>query len=216
MLRFFCIALVMFIAVGSIISCDPDKNTITDPPVVLPEPLKEKDNTLFHLELLFNEYNLTEYDKLLDDDFVFSFSAADFSSGKTPEQWARVSETTAYNNFFDDTRSENRVSSRSLNLTYAADNWTEITPDDPITYPGESWYVTTVLYDMSIVLDTEPQLTLVANGLKAGITIRWAAGPGHWRIIRWRDDVDGGRRLLTRNAAVEETTWGSIKVLYDD
>ncbi len=216
MFKLFCLTLVIFIAVGSIISCDPDKKTVVKAPVVEPDPLEIKDNTLFHLELLFNEFNSTEYDKLLDDDFVFFFSDADFSSGKTPEQWARVPETTAYNNFFDDTRSENRVLSRSLNLTYAADNWTEIDSTDPVGYPGEKWQTTTVTYDMSVVLDTEPQLTLVANGLKAEITIRWSEDHGHWRIIRWSDDVDGGRLNAKRSTAVEESTWGSIKVLYDD
>jgi len=181
---------------------------------VEPDPLEVKDNTLLHLELLFNEFNPTEYDKLLADDFVFFFSDADHNSGRTPEQWARVPETTAYNNFFDDTRSENRVKSRALNLTYAVDNWTEIDSDDPIGYPGEKWQKTTVTYDMSVVLDTNPELTLIANNLKAEIIIRWSARLGHWRIIRWRDDVDGGRLNTKRSAAIESTTWGGIKALY--
>jgi hypothetical protein len=67
---------------------------------------------------------------------------------------------------------------------------------------------------MSIVLDTNPELTLIANGLKAEITIRWDESRGHWRIIRWRDDVEGGRSLLTLGAAVEGTTWGGMKALY--
>ena len=44
------------------------------------ETLKEKDHTLVNLELLFNEFNSSEYDRLLDSDFTFFFSDADFSS----------------------------------------------------------------------------------------------------------------------------------------
>jgi hypothetical protein len=82
------------------------------------------------------------------------------------------------------------VTSRSLKLTYPEDNWTEITPDDPVQYPDESWYVTIVTYDMSVTLDVEPELTLVANGLKVEIIIRWDDEKGHYRMIRWRDDVE--------------------------
>ncbi len=207
----------MVLAVGSVISCDSDEQILVDPPVHEPDyDLEQKDGVLKGLELLFNEFNSTGYQRLLDDDFVFFFSDADYSSGRTPEQWARVTELISYNNFYDPAHSTNRVLSRSLNLTYAADNWTEITPDDQVTFPGESWYVATILYDMSVVLDTNPELTLVANRLKAEITIRWSDSSGHWRIIRWSDDVDGGRLNAKRSTAVEESTWGSIKVLYDD
>jgi hypothetical protein len=186
------IVLLAILAVASSCILDPKK----EPEDKLPpagatfEDLKEKDDTLVNLELLFNEYNSSEYDRLLDGDFLFFFSDADFSSGKTPDQWGREVETRSYGNFYDKNRSENRVTSNTLNLTYAADNWTEITPDDQVTYPDESWYVSTVTYDMSVVLDTEPELTLVANGLKAEITIRWDTDKEHYRIIRWRDDVE--------------------------
>lgn len=191
MLRLFCMALVTVLAIGSVISCDSDEPILADPPVIEPPfDLTQKDRVLVGLELLFNEFNSTEYQRLLDDDFVFFFSDADYSSGRTPEKWDQATELVSYNNFFDPARSTNRVLSRSLALTYAVDNWTEITPDDPVTFPGESWYVATILYNMSVVLDTEPELTLVANGLKEEITIRWSEDHGHWRIIRWRDDVD--------------------------
>jgi hypothetical protein len=186
--------IIMLLALVSLAaSCilDPKQEPTKDPPQPIRfESLKEKDHTLINLELLFNEFNSTEYDRLLDDDFIFFFSDADFSSGKTPEQWNRVVETTSYANFYDKNRSENRVTSNTLNLTFAANNWTEITPEDQVTYPDESWYVSTVTYDMSVVLDTEPELTLVAQGLKAEITIHWDTDMEIYRIIRWRDDVE--------------------------
>jgi hypothetical protein len=186
--------IVLLVVVSVAASCilDPQKEPDKPPTVTVSfETLKEKDHTLINLELLFNEYNVTEYKRLLNDNFIFFFSDADFSSGKTPEQWDWEVETRSYGNFYDTNRSENRVTSNTLNLTFAVNNWTEVTPDDQVTYPDESWFVSTVTYDMSVVLDTTPELTLVANGLKAEITIRWDETLEHYQIIRWRDDVSG-------------------------
>jgi hypothetical protein len=215
MIRTVCVLLVAAVFTVLFPACEADRKTVVDPPVwVPPDPLQQKDGTLFNLELLYNNFNAAENDRLLDENFVFYFSDADFSSGKTPRQWDRETETRSYRNFYDDTRTENRVTGRSLNLTYADDNWTEIDPDDPGSYPGEKWHYTVVTYDMAVVLDTEPELTLLSNGMKAEITIRWDTDRKHWRIVRWRDDVAGLRSLKGRNAAVQETTWGGIKALY--
>lgn len=212
------IAAILFLVIFTVafaLACDSDEIGTTTLPVDEPDPLKEKDGTLFVLELLFNEYNATEYDRLLDNDFVFFFSDADFRNGKTPEQWAREVETRSYNNFFDPNRANDRVLSRSLKLTYPADNWTEIDPPDPAQYPGEKWYVKTIVYGMSVVIDVVPELIYIGNGMKAEFTIRWDDKKGHYRLILWRDDVTGGfRSILAKNAATEETTWGSIKALY--
>jgi hypothetical protein len=198
------------------VSCDEEEYSPVKP---RPEPsefksLAEKDDALFNLELLFNAYNSAEYDRLLGESFVFIFSDADFSGGITPDQWDRATEIRSYNGFFDPTREDFRVTGRSLKLTYPEDNWTEITPDDPVQYPGESWYFTTVIYDMAVTLDVEPELTLIANGMKMEVIIRWDGEKNHYRMIRWRDDMESGYLLARRGAAVEETTWGGMKALY--
>jgi hypothetical protein len=166
----------------------PEDKTPT--PVVDFKDLTEKDHILFNLQLVFNEFNSTEYDKMLDGDFINYFSEADFALGITPEQWDRATETRAYAGFFDPNRDKDRVINRSLKLTYPTDNWTEITPDDPVQYPDESWYFTSIRYDMSVEVDTEPQTTTyIANDIKLEVTIRWDEERGHYRMIRWRDDV---------------------------
>ncbi len=185
------IVLLVVVCVAASCILDPKKEPDKEPaPPVSFESLKEKDHTLANLELLFNEYNATEYQRLLDDKFIFFFSDADFSSGKTPEQWDWEVETRSYRNFYDTNRPVNRVTSNQLNLTYADDNWTQNRPADQVTFPDEWWYTQTVTYDMSVVLDTEPELTLVANGLKAEITIRWDETKEIYQIIHWRDDVE--------------------------
>jgi hypothetical protein len=171
---------------------------------------------LDNLELAFNTFNAVEYDKLLDENFIFYFSPADFSSGKTPEQWGAASELAAYNNFFDDTRTENRVVSRSIKMYSSSAFWTAIPPDDPVSYPGETWYRSRVWYDVSVVLDTNPDLILTASGLRAEFVIRRDDVEGQWQLIRWSDDVPGFLSRVAGGATVEESTWGSIKALYDD
>jgi len=62
--------------------------------------LKEKDDVLINLQLAYNDRNISQYDKLLDDDFIFIFSQTDWQAGKTPRQWDRTSEIRATTNMF--------------------------------------------------------------------------------------------------------------------
>jgi hypothetical protein len=198
------------------LACDDE---VTQPVVSSPagpafKSLDTGYDLLHNLELAFNVFDATEYDKLLDENFVFFFSAADFSSGRTPERWDRTAEQAAYNNFFDANLADNRVLSRDIQLLFSFAFWTAIAPDDPDSYPGETWYRSRVTYNVSVVLGTNPELTLIANGLKAEFIIRRDDAEGQWRLIRWRDDVTGFRSMLTSEAAVEGTTWGGMKALY--
>ena len=155
-------ATIVFCCCG--LACDdeitqPVNKTPTGPAF---KALDTGDNLLYNLELAFNTYDETEYDKLLDENFVFYFSPSDFSSGRTPEQWDGAAELAAYNNYFDDTLSQNRVLSREIIMLLSSATWTAIPPDDPGSYPGETWYRSRVWYDMSVVLDTNPELPLTA------------------------------------------------------
>ncbi len=195
--RMTIIKLVLLLAlIGFATSCilDPEPAKIPDDPdPVLFEDLKAKDDILINLDLCFDTYNPDEYNKLLDEHFVFFFSPADYNSpdDPTPEQWDRDREKSSYTNFWDPNRVEDRITSRFLQLTYQEDNWTEITPDDPVTFPDDdAWYVLRVEYDMSVDLDRDPVLTLLANDHQLEITIRWDEDKEHYRIVQWRDDVE--------------------------
>jgi hypothetical protein len=184
------ILLLTLVCMAASCILDPKKEEIDDV-VIKPrdfKPLTEKDHILYNLEILYNSFDKDQYDKLLDANLTFFFSDADFSNGTTPEQWERDRELAFYQNFFDP-QSESPVKDRSLKLTYSQDNWTEIVPDDQVMFPDESWYHTTVTYDMSVVLDQVPELTLIANGLKADIIVRWDETREHYRMVRWRDDT---------------------------
>jgi hypothetical protein len=199
-------------AVG--LSCKED--TVAPPPQQPPSgyrDLKEKDDVLFNLELAYNERRMDKYDELLDDNFIFYFNDADYNDphNPTPQQWDRATEVGATTNLLDVNYSGgNRVVSIDLRLGYVADNWTE-EPANQV-HPGESWYRKTVDYDLRI--NTAASWELKALDKKAQFTIRWDEDKGKWQMIMWHDLGDDGSLALTTGAAIEETTWGGIKAMY--
>jgi hypothetical protein len=67
---------------------------------------EEKNDVVFNLEKAYEERNINEYDKLLDEDFIFHFSPADIRDDKvTVSQWDRAAELGATTNLFDRTYS---------------------------------------------------------------------------------------------------------------
>jgi hypothetical protein len=154
--------------------------------------LKSKDDVLLNLELSYNERNLTQYDKLLDDNFTFFFSDADFSSGKVNyQQWDRALEIQSTRHLFDRnySGSQDPIRSISLKLLYSPGDigWEETTPDS--SYQGEKWYQKTVNYDLTVQTTANHQF--LAQDLQALFVIRYAFVPSLndtiWRIVQWYD-----------------------------
>jgi hypothetical protein len=170
-------------------SCGDDEVT---PPAAVPrvefKNLQKQDDVLFNLELADNERNLTEYDRLLDDAFVFIFSLWDFGTGETPQQWDRNAEFLATMHMLEPAMSgDSRIVKLGLKLDYTAGDWTPEPPNQD--HPDETWYKKTAGYDLSIA--TADGWKLRIQGLQAEFTIRWAGTEedGKWRIVRWRDAV---------------------------
>jgi hypothetical protein len=196
MKRIAVLALAAVVLVG-LNSCifSPDKVPPPKDPKPSYLPLDVKDNVLKNLQTAYNGRNINEYDKLLDEHFLFYFSYTDVNSGTwtAGEYWDRVHEYNANKNMFDPAYSNpNRepVSDIDLSLTYAEgdDKWTEITPDQVI-YPGEKWYEKIVEYTISVQSGNTTY-----QGIKkyAAFTVRWAHVEGQgdfWRIVTWRDDT---------------------------
>jgi hypothetical protein len=64
-----------------------EKEDNTGPPPAFRD-LTERDDVFFNLQLAYNQRNIDEYNKMLDDKFIFNFSAADVSSGNVDvAQW---------------------------------------------------------------------------------------------------------------------------------
>jgi hypothetical protein len=213
------ITMVLFaalIAAVVILACGSEKTTPVQPPQEEFASLSVKDHVITNLELVHNEFSDTEYDRLLDRDFVFIFSAVDYREGRTPELWSREIETRFYRGFFDPNRSENRVVSRDVVLTDTVEVWHNITPDT-LLYPGETWHEKTVAYNVTVVIDqVDPSgspVELVTGDRYLHLTIRWDATRGHWRLVRWQDDVRPGaaKRVARIPGGVPTVTWGYIK-----
>lgn len=181
--------LLCIITVLVVWSCGDDKVTPpTEAPVVEFKNLKTKDDILHNLVLAYNERHYEEYDKLLDDNFVFNFSRADFLSGDTPHHWDRTAEVRSYSLMINvNPTGATRVVSIYLKLDYDADGWIEDPPNPD--HPDETWYKKTAGYDLTI--KTADNWQARTHGLQAEFTIRWAGTQedGHWRIVLWRDAV---------------------------
>jgi len=191
--RSILILLSVVLFAGLMTSCilDPKEEKNVDPPEpVVFKDLLERDDILFNLGLAYNERNMTEYSRLLDDSFVFIFSEADFNSGNvTVEQWERAAEVESNTKILHQSNPDpNRVISIDLDLDYVEDNWTE--EASPPGFDGETWFGKTVSY--RLVIKTADKWEYRALDLKARFTIRWAETDNgdYWRIVRWRDDVD--------------------------
>lgn len=155
--------------------------------------LTQHDDVLFNLALAYNQSNLDEYGKLLDDNFIFNFSAADVNNGTvTVSQWDRVSELAATANIFNQGTlppGRDPVSNIKLELYFndGADDWQPVTPPDPQAYPGEEWFYQRIDYHLTVVAG---DITYTQNvPLKAEFTIRPVDDNGTtiWRVISWRD-----------------------------
>ncbi len=182
---------VLFTAL--VVSCG-DENPVIEETQKRPpsyKSLAEKDDVLFNLQLLYPQFDLQEYNKVLDDQFIFFFSDDDIGNGIPFTEFFKDDEIRTLRNMGDDSRPD-RVLSIELTLSYSEEEWTPITPEDQ-KYAGETWYQKTVVYNMTV--QAEPNMTYISTDIKAQFTIREGEdldGSKIWRIIRWRDDIQGG------------------------
>jgi hypothetical protein len=190
--RSILILLSVVLVAGLTTSCilDPKEEKNVDPPEpVVFKDLLERDDVLFNLGLAYNERAMVEYNRLLDDNFVFIFSEADFNSGTTAEQWERAAEVESNTKILSQSNPDpNRVISIDLVLDYVEGLWTE--EASPPEFGDESWFGKTVTY--RLVVKTADSWEYRAIDLKARYTIRWAETDNgdYWRIVRWRDGVE--------------------------
>lgn len=179
---------------------DPKKDDGPPPPPKTQyQDLSKRDHVLENLQKAYNEKNLNQYERILDNGFIFHFSPADISKGKVQvTQWGRDGELKATANIFNTNYQPPQgdpVSSISLSLTWPAgdDNWTVINDPDPINYPGETWYEMTVSY----VLEVKAGSTTYTSGgpIDASFVVRQSVVEGEphaiWRIMIQRDDIGG-------------------------
>jgi hypothetical protein len=184
--------IVVAVAAGLMTSCilDPQKKKDEEPPVPKEfKSLKEKDDVLWNLELAYNLPDIEEFRKLLDDEFIFFFSEADYGTGDIPISWERPDEILTTTNLFNkNLPGPLRATNIDLRLTYTKGEWTEIPQGDE-----DSWYSMEVVYNITV--QTVSGVDYKGNNLKAQFIIREAIPENEtekiWRIIRWRDIGEG-------------------------
>jgi hypothetical protein len=186
-----CVFVVLAAMTSSCIF-DPDKGTNDDPPPPSDYlPLNTKVAVLKNLETSYNNRNITEYEKILDDNFTFFLAAGDVGGG-LPVQWDRAEELDANTHLFSRTPDPNwpLCTSIDMNLQIPDDpQWLEIIPS---AAPDEVWQTTTLFYDFQIEVAPDTKYIPVP-GAKAQFTVRNAGTDAkpHWQLIEWRD-LGGG------------------------
>jgi len=233
MRRKLSLPVLAIVVAASLVSCFEDGGNTTIGPGHPPKSSYKtldadgpRDNVLFNLQLSWNDRNIARYDELLDADFIFYFSAADVSGGiVSGEYWSRAQEINASKNVFDPNYSnptQEPVQDIDLALVYPSGDgeWTPFDPQDPVKYPGETWYQKIVVYNLTVQLPGDFQY--VGRNKQAEFTVRAAAADSKqiWQIVIWLDDAGSGFSdfVRTRRFAgiVEETTWGRVKSLYGE
>lgn len=187
--------------------------------------LADRDDVLFNLELAYNESNLDEFTRLLDDNFVFHFSDSDVQNGNVPvAQWNGPDELAATDNLFNGGNLPPGLPPASkidltLYFTDGDDDWQAVAPPDPQQYPNETWYVQRIGYSLTVSAGFNTYTT--GNPFVTEFTIRPVDDNGTtvWRIVSWTDasDVPLLRREQTDAAArafIDGTTWGAVKELF--
>ena len=85
------LGLILMLSVVTLSSCRRSDENLTDPSPPTYKNLEERDHVLFNLGFSYNGRNLERFIELLDDDFVFHFSPADYRAGQVRvERWNRA------------------------------------------------------------------------------------------------------------------------------
>lgn len=199
MLKRVSLLCLTFMFVGIFGSCifDPDEPVTPPIPPVTYKPLTTRERVLENLEKSYNDRAISQYQKVLDENFTMFFSAGDFGGGTTPEQWGREDEVQSNRNLFDraytDTDPSDGIQPRCVGIFLDVKwedgvQWQSITP---ASAPEETWYTATVFYNFQFDLEGDDHL--VNNpGSKAQFTVRnkGTEDEPHWQLVELRD-LDG-------------------------
>jgi hypothetical protein len=171
-------------------SCSDDDPVRLDPPdqSVWPD-LVEKDDVFEYLDLVYENMDVDHFPRLLDEDFIFWFSQADYNDGITPEQWRKTEELGSARNMFNNFSHPKYGSITGIDLEITPEGlWVEVPKTEP-PYAGETWYQKTAEY--RIIVSTTSEFTLQSRERKALFTVRQSEleGKNIYRIVIWNDDV---------------------------
>jgi len=171
------------------LACSDDPVQPQNKPVAGPANLTQKWHVLSNIETAYNKRDITIYDQLLDDSFVFYLSPGDVG-GDMPDQWGRVEEILYTSRMFDPNyNGQHRCTELSMDLVLPDEKntiqWVAFTPAG---LPDQTWYKTMVYYHFR--LETEPSTTYESvAGARAEFTVRNAGTDEapHWQLVEMHD-----------------------------
>jgi hypothetical protein len=151
--------------------------------------LVEKNDIFEYLDLVYENMDINTFPKLLDEEFTFWFSQADYNDGITPEQWRKTAELASANNMFNNFSHPKYGSITGIDLEITPEGlWIEVPKTEP-PFEGETWYQKTAEY--FIIVSTTSEFTLQGQEKKALFTVRQSELEGEtiYRIVQWNDDI---------------------------
>lgn len=174
-----CLLAVLLIAVGTACGESPGVIRPTQPEY---KPLTNRSDVLNNLQLAYNDRNIIQYEKILDNGFMFLPSDGDVRAG-LPVQWDRTEEILLNVRLFATTKgpSDPWPLCTSINMDVQFEDGLQW---DVVPATGETWYTTTVSYNFQI--EVQPDTRFIAySGAKAQFTVR-NAGTGNapeWQLV---------------------------------
>lgn len=210
--------LVALLVLSAVFACEDEPNdclTCGGPPPPVYLPLTTRSAVLNNLEEAYRRMQITKYQELLDQNFVFYFHNGDVGGG-VPAQWGRVEETDAHAHLFDKSYVDNDPSDgiQEACKKIAMDvKWEDGVQWQQIDVNGEDWYIATIFYNFQFDIGADDHF--VNNpGAKAQFTVRNAGTDEapHWQLVEMRDL--GGSSVATTAASTDQASWGHVKGLY--
>jgi hypothetical protein len=199
----------------ALVACSDSTTPHPSPPPVF-KSLTTRSDVLFNTQLAYNKRDITQYEKLLDDNFTFFPTPGDVKGG-LPDHWERAEKVLYNSRLFDENYpGPHRCKKIDMDLAFETGvTWTATAA--PPAFSGETWYSTTVYYDFNI--DVEPDTQYQPNaGSSMEITARNAGSSDapQWRLVEMRDLTPPPplAAQAVPTAAVIPATLGKIKSLY--
>ncbi|HEX5131279.1 MAG TPA: hypothetical protein VFX92_02200 [Candidatus Krumholzibacteria bacterium] len=183
----FLFVIALLAAVMSSCIFDPaEKKNEGGGPVESFLPLNEKVNVLSNLQLAYNRRIITEYDKLLDLEFVFFLADGDVGGG-LPVSWDRTTEIGTNKCLFDRVGCPGKPVASSVTMELMNLNQIQWTKLIPASAPDEEWQTTTVFYNFQIEIGDTKYVPYA--GAKAQFTVRNVGTDSQpkWQLVEWRD-----------------------------
>ncbi len=212
------IALSVALVVCALVACSDDPTAPHPSPPPTFKSLATRSDVLFNTQLAYNQRNIAQYEKLLDDNFTFFATPGDVKGG-LPDHWERADEVLYNSRLFDkDYPGPYRCRKIDIDLAFETGvTWTATAA--PPAFPGETWYTTTVYYNFDIDVEPDKQYGAPANS-RLEITVRNAgtADAPQWRLVEMHDlnPPPPSAAQAVATVAVIPATLGKVKSLYRD